>query len=470
MEPVNHGMRSNESVASKDRMTEHLCAECVRCPERVAQGFDRTLVERRAAVRPDERLSIRRDLGTTDTHVVAIHVNSLSATLTYTDTQRSRAAFLRKVLEPYHAFRRTKASASDAPFELGAGFYSIHTHADLEQYVKLFGSHLVFRIDRESARKQLERSVKRADTIVLLKWAAAGNVGQCAVLQEGDVHLICTAVAGAQSAQMRLGMRLDQLLSADSTRTFLMTALGIVTTGLMDRQPLRLINEDIESALLGYLESTDETVLTAAFDHAMLVSAHLDRIRGALIRLKGEACNTPAGPAPRADNWDKHASDIATRSSRLLELTHDRHHLHALLTEAGAVAEALEQAAFKLTFMPRQSDSRDVALLGTLADLVSHSACEYVRCLEDARDIRRTAAPARCDLERFLLTIDRLADLESRSDAIVIETALIQDDGNPQRPVALLDVARALRLAIESLARCSLIARDYVFSTTAGDK
>jgi hypothetical protein len=31
----------------------------------------------------------------------------------------------------------------------------------------------------------------------------------------------------------------------------------------------------------------------------------------------------------------------------------------------------------------------------------------------------------------------------------------------------LLDVARALQQAIESLARCSLIARDYVFSTTS---
>src|SRR5687768_16144378 len=99
-------MCSNESGASKAQITEHLCAECVRGPERLTQGFDRTLVERRAAVRPDERLSIRDDLGTTDTHVVAIHVSSLSAMLTYTDTHRSRAAFLRKVLEPYHACRK----------------------------------------------------------------------------------------------------------------------------------------------------------------------------------------------------------------------------------------------------------------------------------------------------------------------------------------------------------------------------
>jgi hypothetical protein len=467
---VNHGMCSHESIASKDRMTKHLCAECVRHPDLIAEGFDRALVDRRAAVRPAERLSIRNDLGTMDTHVVAIHVSSLSATLTYTDTHRSRAALLRKVLEPYHACRKTKASAPDAPCELRAGLYPTQAHVDPDHYVKLFGSHLVFRINRDAARKQLERAVKRADTIVLLRWAAAGTAGQCAVLQEGDVHLICTAVARAGSTQMRLGSRLDHLLGSDATRAFFMSALGIVTTGLMHRQSLRLINDDIESALLGYLESTDEALLTAAFDHAMLASARLDRIRGALIRLQGDLCDARPESAHLADNWEKHASDIAARSSRLRQLTNDRHRLHPLLTEAGAVAEALEQAAFKLTFMPRPSDSTDLALLDTLADLVSHSASEYVRCLEVARHIRRTAAPARCDLERFLLTIDRLADLETRSGAAATEAALLQHDGDPQRPMALLDVARALRHAIESLARCSLIARDYVFSTTAGDR
>ncbi len=467
---MNHGMCSNESGAPKHRMTEHLCAECVQRPELVTHGLDRIPFERRTSARPDDRLSIRHDLGTTDTRVIAIHLGSFSATLTYTDTHRSRDAFLRKVLEPYHSCKKTKAPAPRAPYQLRAGLYTSHRHVGLEPYVKLFGSHLVFRIDRDSARRQIQRSVKHADTIVVLKWAAAGNAGQCTVLQEGDVHLICTAVARARSAQGPLGIRIDQLLSCDATRAFLTRALAIVTTGLMHEQPLRLINETIESALLGYLESTDQAVLTAAFDHAMLVLACLDRIRGALSRLKGEAGDTRTEPAHPADAWEKHASDIAARSSRLLALTNDRHRLHPLLTEAGAVAEALEQAAFKLTFMPRPSDATDIALLGTLADLVSHSASEYVRCLEDARDIRRAAAPARSDLERFLLTIDRLADLESQADATAIQTALIQDDGNSQRPVALLDVTRALRHAVGSLARCSLIARDYVFSTTAGDK
>ena len=462
---MNHGMCSHVLV-SKDR----LCEACGCRAENSAQSVDRIPFERRAVARPAERLSIRHDLGTMDTHVVAIHVSRLSATLTYTDTPRSRAALLRKVLEPYHLCRKTKTPASGAQYELRAGLFTSDAHADLEQQVNRFGSHFALRIDRNSARKQLERFVKRADTIVLLTWTAAGNVGQCAILQEGNIHFICTAIARPGSAQMRLGIRLDELLSCDSAGTFLLTALGIVTAGLMNHQPLRLINEDIESALLRYLQSTDQAVLTAAFDHALLVSARLDRIRGALIRLKGEASQTRSRSTHVAHNWDKYASDIANRSSRLLHPANRSHQLHPLLTEAGAAAEALEQAAFTLTFMPRDSNSKDIALLGTLAELVNLGARGYVRCLEDARDIRRTAAPARADLERFLLTIDQVADVERRSNsaARAIETALTRDD--LQQPVALVEVAGALLHAVESLARCSVIARDYVFSGRTGDK
>ena len=65
-----------------------------------------------------------------------------------------------------------------------------------------------------------------------------------------------------------------------------------------------------------------------------------------------------------------------------------------------------------------------------------------------------------------------MADLERQSDATArgIERTLIHDAANAPQPAVLLDVATALRYANESLARCSVIARDYVFAATAGDK
>jgi hypothetical protein len=460
-------------MASKVHVIGHSGAKGVFQPELVTHGLDHITVDRASlrttAVRGGGRLSIQSDLGTSDTHVVGIHVSGLSATVIYTDTHRSRAAFLQQVLEPYEIRSRTNPASAVTRYEIRSSRYTCEPRSDLEEYLKFFGSRIVFLIDRNCARKRLERFVKRADAAVLLKWTADNTVGQCAFLQEGDAHLISTAVERTKPTQIRLGVRLDELLACDSARSFLMRVLAIVSTGLTTHQPLRLINDDIEAALLKYLESTDQAVLTAASDHAMLVSSLLDRIHAALVRLTGDTREDARGTSRVEHVWEKRASEIARRSSRLLEHTNHHHRLHRLLTEAGAVTEALEQAAFKLTFMPRESDSHHVTLLGGLADLVSHSASEYAHCLEDARDLRRTAAPTRSHLERFLRTVDRLADLEHRSDATVrvIEATLTGGDGEVRPPVVLLDVARALQQAIESLARCSLIARDYVFSTTS---
>ena len=113
---------------------------------------------------------------------------------------------------------------------------------------------------------------------------------------------------------------------------------------------------------------------------------------------------------------------------------------------------------------------KGVALLGVLADLVAQSASEYVRCLEDARDIRRSPAPTRSHLERFLITVDGLADLEDRSaaTACLLEATLMQSGADVQQLHVPTEIARAFQQAIESLARCSLVVRDYVFSTTSG--
>jgi hypothetical protein len=53
------------------------------------------------ATRSAGRLLIQNDLGTTDAHVIVIHVEGLHATLTYTDVHPERARFLRKMLSRF---------------------------------------------------------------------------------------------------------------------------------------------------------------------------------------------------------------------------------------------------------------------------------------------------------------------------------------------------------------------------------
>jgi hypothetical protein len=351
------------------------------------------------------------------------------------------------------------------------GRYAAEKQEDLERYLTFLGSRLVFLIDWNRARKRLARFVKQADAAMLLKWAADNDVGHCGFLQAGDVHLIRTALERAAPRQMHVGGRLDELIGRDSACAFLMTVLAVTSAGMANRRSLHLIEDEIEAELLTYLETTDQSVLTAVADHAALVSALSDRLRGALIRLKGHgAPEDAARTADVAKVWEQRAVDIVRRSTRLLEYTNDGHNLRRLLTEAETAADVLEQAAFTLTLVPRQTDHKGVALLDDLADLVSQSAREYVRCIEDARDIHRAAT--RSDLERLLVAVDRLTDLEHQSGAAerVIEATLMHDSNDFREVHVVSAMARSFQQAVQSLARCSTIVRDYVLSTTGGGR
>jgi uncharacterized protein Yka (UPF0111/DUF47 family) len=232
-----------------------------------------------------------------------------------------------------------------------------------------------------------------------------------AFLQAGDVRLIHTALERTAPRQMRVGLRLDQLLGRDSACAFLMTVLALTSAGLANNRSPRLLEDEIEAELLTYLETLDQTVLTAVADHAALLSALSDRLRGSVIRLRGhDSTDDAARTADVAKLWEQRAAEIVRHSTRMLAHTNDGHNLRRLLTEADSVADVLEQAAFTLTLVPAQTDHKGVALLDDLADLVSQSAREYVRCVEDAREIRR--AKTRVELERFLVAVDRLSDLE----------------------------------------------------------
>ena len=69
-----------------------------------------------------------------------------------------------------------------------------------------------------------------------------------------------------------------------------------------------------------------------------------------------------------------------------------------------------------LTLVPDHSNPTVIALIDDLADLAGQSVRAYVRCIEDARDIPR--ASTRRDLERLLVTVDHLADLERQASGI----------------------------------------------------
>ena len=53
------------------------------------------------ATRASGRLVIQNDIGTTDAHVIVIHVQELAVSVTYTDVHPERLAFFKEMLKPH---------------------------------------------------------------------------------------------------------------------------------------------------------------------------------------------------------------------------------------------------------------------------------------------------------------------------------------------------------------------------------
>jgi hypothetical protein len=416
------------------------------------------------ATRTGHRLSIQNELGAADKQVVVIQITGLTATVIYTDVHRSRAAFLQQLLERDTVHWETQSETSSER-QMSVGRWTAETPQHLEKYLTFLGSRLVFLIECRRARKRLARFVKRTDATMLLKWAAENDVGHCAFLQAGDIHLIQTALERAVPGQARVGVRLDELLGRDSACAFLKTVLATTSAGLTSRRSSQLINDEIEAELLTYLETGEQTALGAAAEQANVLSAMSDGLRTALLELKnGGARGGAARISTNAKSLQIRAGEFVTRFDHGFEATHDGHGLRRLLARAGRVADVLERTAFELTLVPDHVETGTIELLDDLADLLDQSARAYARSVQEARDLR--GASTRRDLERVLVSVDQLGDLIGRAASVQrdLEAALTLRSTDFRQMHVLSTVGRAFERAVRALAECGVVVRDYALN------
>jgi uncharacterized protein Yka (UPF0111/DUF47 family) len=349
-------------------------------------------------------------------------------------------------------------------------FEAADQHA-LEQFLTTLGSRLVFLIDWSRARKRLSRFIKKADAVALLKWAADNNVGHEAFLQAGGIRLIYTALSRASSAQVPYGARLDEILGRDGAHRFLMSVLQIASSGLSRHISPRLIDDEIEAELLMYLQRPDRTLLGAVADHALVLAGMVERIRRAIVQLKEHHAAGPetAQIAVLMRSWKSDADTISERARRTIDSVEHAGQLRRLLSEGDRAVKVFEEAAFTLTLIPENIDAGIAGLLDEVADLASRAAREYLRCLEDARELSRCTA--RQELERFLVTVDRLAALEDSCDAAkrAVKERMFRGNGVDFRTVYIVsELTRQLDRATDSLVHSGLLVRDYVLSVSPG--
>lgn len=413
------------------------------------------------ATRSDTRLSIQNDLGTTDAHVIVINVSGFVATIIYTDIHRRRAEFFRSLLAPWNVVWQEGTAPSGADYEMSIGVYGAPDAATLGRYLSHVGSRLVFLIDWNKARKRLSRFLKRSDAVAVLKWAADNNVGHRAFLEAGENALVAAALERSAGGQLRYGMRLDEIVGAEPARAFFQSALRIASEGVRAGRSRRLIVDEIEAELLSHIDTSERATLVIAAEHAALLGSLSDRVRRALLRSRGrnahaEAERTAAlakGVETRADELVRRSQGVRDRSGKTT--------LGPLLSEADLAVDALEQAAFLLTLVPSATMADTVSALAPLADLVSLSTREYVRCIECARELPRE--PVRSDVETLLVAVDRLQQIEHDADSVqrTAEAELVRLCRDFRELHVLSSMVDALEDAADSMGRCGLLVRDY---------
>jgi len=418
------------------------------------------------ATRMRDQLVIQNDIGTTEAHVVVVHVSGLTLSFIYTDVHRARLEFFKQLFERTAIEWGERDSSAHANYETSMGRRICKDCNELEELLASLGSKLVFLIDWNRARKRLSRFVKKSDAVATLKWAAEHGYGHRAFLEAGADRLIYSALERAASPQLRYGARLDEVLGKEAAAAFLQAVLRITSEALQQRQSLRLVRDEIEAELLSHIADSQQGLLALAADHAALTVALAHAVRDTLHRLRtsGVGADQLSSVAERAKRWEAKADDIVSRARHAQSHLQDSDAIQRLLAAADNIADAMEEAIFLITLLPdHEPGRRALDSLNEMAESAVASAQEYVKCLEVARDIQRSGG-THDDVQQFLVAVDRVITLEHESDELErrAKAVLLNAADNFRSLHLLSQIAKGLEESVDAVARCALMLRDHI--------
>ena len=416
------------------------------------------------ATRVGEKLVLQNDIGTTDAHVLVIHIAGRTVTVTYTDVHLPRLLFFQSLFDGFgvkwqETRSRKDAGMEDGVYHLCVGSHTARSNAKLREYLGHLGSRLVFLIDWNRARKRLRLFVSRKAAIDLLKWAADGNIGHMAWLKAGGEQLIFDAMSFAYGGQLKPGDRLDDLLTESRAVQFLRFNLKQALEGLSEGRPASLIADEIRTELASQVRSTEDALLDTALEHAGLIVELADTVRAVLEAAQAGQQHAVAAMAERAKDWET-AADRELNSARNTLLEGDNF-LMQLMSAADDIADDLEEAVFHIALSPKAPGTA-IAALSKLVDPVANASRELVKALAASRHARRGVP--REDMDDFLQAVHAIRTMEHVSD--LAEREVKRTLASDPRPFAevfgIVEAARNLEEAADGLMHVALLLRDHV--------
>lgn len=411
------------------------------------------------ATRAGERLLIQNDIGTTDAHVIVIHVEGLAVSVTYTDVHPERLSFFQNMLKSRGVAwegSRTAALAADAPFYMATGRFTAPDEAACCAYLEFLGSRLVFLIDWNRARKQLRGFLRGPDRLGLLLWAAEVDVGHRGFLELGGARLVNQAIEESAGSSMHFGDRLCDVLGDAEAQDFLRFVFRTATESLLSGQSHGLVRDRIRVQLATHFSNEEQRLLQLASDHAGLVFEVAAQVRDGL-----QADHAGAGKrARRARRYEHDADQMVADMRAAVRRRPDYAIFLPLLKAADDAADELEDAAFLLNLAALEGPL--LKALRPLGDVVMEASQEWIKALGHSTQIGR--AQSQAETEDFLAAIDRIAALEHQADDAqrTLEAVGIEHARDFRQLHLASAVGGRLEAAADALKTASLILRDHV--------
>jgi uncharacterized protein Yka (UPF0111/DUF47 family) len=419
------------------------------------------------ATRSGTRLVIQNDIGTTDAHVVVVHVEALTVSVTYTDVHPERLAFFQGLLArfaPSWESARAGSLAAGAGFQLVTGRYPAADEAACRAYLEFLGSRLVFLIDWNRARKQLRAFLPGSARLELLRWAAEQDIGHRGFLQFGGARLVNQAIEATAGSAMHFGDRLSDVLGVRDTQTFLRFVFRTASEAMRARCSPSLVRDRVRAELVRHFTNEERRLLRLAADHAGLVFELAALVRGGVQALTGGAPGLDK-LVRRAGRFEHDADQLVIDAREAVRRRPDYGSFRPMIEASDDAADALEEAAFLLGLLAAaRADGPPLEALRTLADLLDQGAREWVKALAHAAHVKEPGTAG--DTDDFLTAIDRIAVLEHQADdaerALTAET--IQHAADFRQLHLYVSLGSKLEAAADALKHASLLLRDHVLA------
>jgi uncharacterized protein Yka (UPF0111/DUF47 family) len=427
------------------------------------------------ATRVGARLVVQNDIGTTDAHVLVIHVESRRVTVIYTDNHLSRLLFFQGMFAAWgiswgEVHSRTDQAFAGGVYHLCTGIYEASDKGDLKAYLAHLGSRLVFLIDWNRARKRLQLLVPREDALMLLSWAAENDVGHMGFLKAGGERMVFDALQFVGGGTLTYGVTLAELLGREAAASYLRFVLKTCAHGLIGNRPLALIRDESRVELYNYFHSAQQSLLDIACDHAALAVEIAAGIRDGLLSSMSPATSPSFERlGERAKEWERRADELVIRARELAKQSEQAEAARQLLEAADDITDELEEAAFHLTLLKPEGIAEEIRLpLATLARLLVEGTQEYVKALENARGVHRSGSPD--DMRDFLAAVHRIVTIEQQSDTAerAVRRALVDAAEDYRQAFAIAESAKKMESAADALMHTGMILRDQILGKMIG--